>query len=209
MEALSSTKIESTQEQVKELKISNDSLLSISTYTTQADITARIPSQHLEQFLFKTSDLGYFISNSRMDVDDKSLQYLATHLKQQNRAQILNPSNHKKELTSIQVLNRKDEVVDQEIAKRQIDADVNFSTVQLSLFQNSVVKKEIIANYAVGDYQLPFHQNLSNAFYAGWSYFLSFVVAITHLWMFLITAIIVWLFMRRFYQVRKFSIPKV
>lgn len=40
----------------KELKLSKDSLLLISTFTPRADVTVRVPVQHLEEFLFTLSD---------------------------------------------------------------------------------------------------------------------------------------------------------
>jgi hypothetical protein len=87
--------IESREDRSKKLKVSNDSLLQVSIYTTNADITARTPSKNLEAFLFDASDIGYFTSSSQLDIDDKSLDYLASHLKQENRVQFLQSVGNK------------------------------------------------------------------------------------------------------------------
>jgi hypothetical protein len=192
--------IESREDQAKKLKVSEDSSLLISIYSANADITARIPSNKLEDFLFRVSGIGYFTSNSKMTIDDKSLDYLASHLKQQNRLQFLKSAGNKniKGVASFGLLETKDEAIENEIAKRQINADVKYSVVQLKLYQNPVVRKEVIVNDVIEDYKLPFSKNLGNAFYNGWNMFLNFTLALTHLWMFIIAGIVVWVALKHY-----------
>jgi hypothetical protein len=201
--------IESREDQARKLKVSEDSSLLISIYSTDADITARIPSNKLEDFLFRVADIGYFTSNSKMAIDDKSLDYLASHLKQQNRIQFLKSAGNKniKGVASFGLLETKDEAIENEIAKRQIDADVKYSMVQLKLYQNPLVRKEIIVNDVIEDYKLPFSKNLGNAFNNGWNIFLNFILALTHLWMFIIAGIVVWITIK-YYSKRKGVIIK-
>ena len=51
--------------------------------------------------------------------------------------------------------------------------------VSLSLFQNPLVRKEIIANYYTSAYSLPFGKKLAAAFSSGWEYFLK--LSLVHL----------------------------
>lgn len=200
--------IESIEGSRNELKISDDSLMVISTFTPQADITVRIPSENLEEFMFRVADIGYFISSSKMHIDDKSLWYLENLLKQKNRTDVLSkPTGDKrKTLTAHQTIVVKDDVIDQQINNRTVDADVKYSTVNLSLFQNPIVRKEIIVNYVISDYQLPFGQRFSNAIKDGWQYFLVFAIALTHLWMFILLAIAIVLTYKYLHQKRKLSV---
>ena len=193
--------IESREEQTKKLKVSNDTLMQVSIYSTNANITARIPSKSLEAFLFYVSDIGYFTSSTKMDIDDKSLHYLATHLKEENRMQFLNSVGNKnvKGKASFGLIETKDEAIDGEIAKRQIDADVRYSVVHLNLYQNPLVRKEMIANDSIDDYTLSFSKNLGNAFVAGWEIFLNLLLAIVHLWMFIVVGLLTW-FLIKFYR---------
>lgn len=186
-----------------ELKLSSDSLLVITTYTPQADITARIPSEYLETYLYNVSDLGFFTRNSNLHIDDRSLAYLENALKQKNRATALSHTVGTKSVSSATTtIAVRDKAIEQQIANRAIDADVKYSTVTLSLFQNPLVKKEVIANYVIADYQLPFGQRLGNAIADGWQYFLAFVVAIANLWMFLLAGIVL-LLSYKYWQKRK------
>ena len=85
--------LESVEGERKELKISSDSLMIITAYTPHADILARIPSSSLEAFLYSMADLGYYTTNSRLDIVDKSLTYLQNGLKQKNRMDVLSRPN--------------------------------------------------------------------------------------------------------------------
>ncbi|MEO5996505.1 MAG: DUF4349 domain-containing protein [Chitinophagaceae bacterium] len=197
--------LESNEGQTQELKISDDSILAISSYTPSAEITIRVPAQNLEELMRGLAGLGYFTSSSKMDLTDKSLDYLATHLKQQNRTKALTLVNKKnpKDSARARLIITNDEIIEQEIAKRQINADVSYSTIQLRLHQNTLVKKEVIANYFITDYRLGFGKSVVNALSEGWEYFLGFIIILTHLWMFIIVAIIILIIFRYYRYKRK------
>lgn len=176
----------------KELRLSDDSLLVISTAAPQADVTVRVPSQNLEAFLFAVADLGCYTTNSNLKLDDRSLLYLQNALKQKARAEILGKAPAAKTATVAaqqQALALSDQAVDHLISAKTIDADAAYSTVNLGFFQNAVVKRETIANYAVADYRLPFGQRLANALSGGWNAFLNFLLMLLQLWTFVLLAL--------------------
>jgi hypothetical protein len=197
--------LEAVEQSRKELKLSSDSLLVITAVAPHADITARVPSQNLEAFLFGVADLGYLTTSTHLQVDDKSLTYLENALKQKNRTEVLNsPSTKPKSPSSaLQTIAVKDEAIEQDIANRTINAEVNYSTVNLNLYQNVVVRKETIANPYLDNYDLPFWSRLGNALENGWAYFLSFVVGIAHLWLFIGVGVLVVTAYRYWQQRRK------
>ena len=190
--------IDAIEDQTTKLKISSDSLTIISSYIIQGEIIVLVPSKNLEEFIYNVEDLGYFISSSTLDIDDKSFYYLGTQLKTQNRKDILNASVNStlKYSNNRQLINTRDEVTDQEIAKRQIDTDVKYSTVKLSLFQNPLITKETIVSNSVAHYHLPFGKSMCDALSSGWEYFLNFIIALAHLWMFILLAVAGWLSFR-------------
>lgn len=199
--------LEFTEDGRNELKISADSLMVITTATPRGEITARIPYENLEEFMYNVSDLGYFTNSSKLHVDDKSLEYLENLLKQKNRTEVLSkPSSDKSKLPSdLQTIGVKDKIIEQQIYNKAINADVSYSTVHLSLFQNVVVRKEIVANRDLSAYRLPFTLRLSNAFADGWQYFLAFVLVVAHLWMFIVLAIAIFLAYKYLQQKRKLT----
>jgi hypothetical protein len=173
-----------------ELQLSADSLMIVTVATPQANMTIRIPSQNLEAFMYGVADIGYFTRSSTLNIDDRSLQYLENSLKQQSRkAVIAGASVHSdKSFTHTRAIHVSDDVIDKELANKSIDEQVNYSTITLTLYQNQIIRKEVVANYAVADYQLPFSQRLGNAIANGWQMFQSFLLVLAHLWMFVFIA---------------------
>ena len=159
-------------------------------------MTVRVPSEKLEVVLNGAADLGYFTANSTLHIDDRSLAFLENGLKQKNRTG---------SISSQKTIAFKDEMVDRFIQNKTIDADVAYSTVSLRLFQNAIVHKEVIANYVVADYTLPFSQRLGNNLSKGWDYFLGLLLALANLWAFLLSGVAVYIIYRRL-QKRKIII---
>jgi len=182
--------LSSGTESEKALKISADSLLVITTSSPRADVTVRVPAASLERFMYSVADLGYYTSASNLHIDDKSLEYLQNALKQKARTEVLaHAPTAKDSNASLTALAIKDDAIDHQIRNRTIDADANFSTVSLSFFQNSFVRKEVVANYVLTDYELPFGKRLADTIAAGWGYFLDLMLLLTNLWAFLLLAL--------------------
>ncbi len=197
--------LQTTEDARKELRFSPDSTLAITTNTTRADITARIPQQHLQQFMDSVADLGYFTGMRTMHIDDKSLVYLQNALKQKNRTEVLTQrvNSTATVAATVKKIEIKDEAIEQQIANRSIDAEVNYSTVDLSLFENAVVKKEMIANYTLSGYELSFGKKLSNSLQLGWTFFLDLIVTLAHLWIFILLGFATYVGYRYVQQKRK------
>jgi len=192
-----------------ELKVAADSLLVISVFHPEADITVRVPAQNLEAFMNRVTGLGYFTSSSNLQIDDRSLAYLENVMKQQNRASVL-AAGHTgkiKPLTGLQAIHVNDAAIAQEVENYSIDALARYSTVTLHLTQHPLIMKEIIANPAIGDYQLPFSQRLEQALAEGWQYFIALMLALAHLWMFILLGLMMYLSYRHLQQKRKLAAP--
>lgn len=183
----------------RELQVSGDSLVIYSAISPRASITARIPSENLEHFMFAAADKGYFISHSNLNIDDKSLDYLENSLKQKNRSQVLQRSSPAaKPINSIQTIAVKDEITDRLIQNRSIDADVQYSSIELGLYQNALVQKEVIANYSLMGYDLPFFQKLQASLFNGWKIFQSIFLFFANLWVIILLGFLALLVYRYF-----------
>ncbi|MEJ6979387.1 DUF4349 domain-containing protein [Pedobacter sp. P351] len=196
--------IESIDENSKRLEISDDSVQVISSYIIRANMLVRVPTAKLDQFIEEVSATAAYIQNSQLHIEDKSLDYLSAEMKKQNRRQLLKNEagkNHKTDET-ITLADQTDQLIEQQIQNKKIDADVNYSTIQLSFFQNALIRSEVVANNKLSDYRLPFAKSMNNAFFNGWNYFLTFIIAIANLWMFIVAGIMV-VFSYRYYKVRK------
>ena len=196
--------IQSVDENSKRLKISDDSLKVLSSYIIKANMLVRVPTINLDQFIEEISAAAVHIQNSQLHIEDKSLNYLSAQLKRQNSQDLLKSEagkNHKTE-ESVSLADEKDQLIEQQIQNKQIDADVKYSTVQLNFYQNALMRTEVVANNNLSDYQLPFARSMSNAFFNGWDYFLIFIIGIANLWMFLVAGVVV-IFSYRYYKTKK------
>ena len=197
--------IESNEGPTKELKISNDSVLIITAYTPSAVLTARIPTENLEDFIFAITDQSDFVYNASLDIEDKSLSYLSHQFQEKARTKALAIDTAKlpRRLTAVQAINISDEAINRDIARRQIDADVNYSTVSLHLTQNALIRKEVVVNNRLDEYHLPFAQRFQDALKAGAEFFLVFIVALSHFWVFILLALAAWLTWKFYRSPRK------
>lgn len=186
--------IQTEEENSKLLSLSHDSLQSISTYRVKAEMLVRVPAENLEVFMQQIGNQATVIHKSSLAIEDKSFEYLSARMKQQNRADFVSDANSKKTKVSesVTVLDEKDKAVDLAIANKRVIADLQYSTVQLNFFQNSVLRKETMANTDLADYQMPFFKSLKDAFLDGWKYFLNLILILTHLWTFIALVLIIY-----------------
>ena len=199
--------IESADENSKRLAISEDSVQVINSYVVKANMLVSVPTEKLDEFIGVVSASASHIQNIQLKIEDKSLDYLAGKMKQQNTQQLLRDKVGKNQKTaeSLSLLELNNSRVDQQVANRKIDATVNYSTVQLSFYQNPLVRTEVMAKDDLSGYKLPFLSSIKNSFFNGWGYFLSFVIGVVNLWMFILAGIVV-IATYRYFKLRKVSI---
>jgi hypothetical protein len=188
----------STAERSDDVRFSNDSVMRVTSFNTTAEMTVKIPSVKLEDFLNQVGHLGIYVNDRRMDITDKSLDYLSAHLKLKSLTELI--SQQKKGKVIIKkpedVLNLKNDMIDQQIGNRQIDDAVKNSIVTLSFYQSNTINKEIIANDDPSAYKLPFFKRLGMAVANGWGLFVDVIIGMANIWMFLFAGIGAWMIIR-------------
>jgi hypothetical protein len=190
-------KMGSTVENSQDIRKSKDSILQVSVLYTTAEMTLKIPSEKLEDFMTRVSHMTTRISSRQMDVDDKSLDYLAAQLKVKNKKEFINNQKDKSALKNANaVLGVKDNMVDEQINNQRTNDAVRYSVITLSFFENNTVNKEVIANTDPSAYQLPFFDRLLMALANGWSIFTELLIGIANLWIFILVGIGLWMLFR-------------
>jgi len=174
--------------------LGNDSIMLVSAYNTTADMTVKIPSEQLEKFVNQVSHMGIYVNSSNMDIEDRSLDYLSSKLKAENREELVTQQKsgkitlkHPNEILSV-----KDDIVDKQISNLKTDEDVTYSTITLSFYQSDTISKETIANDDPSAYNIPLFQRLALAFENGWAIFVDMVVGLVNLWMFILAGLAIW-----------------
>jgi len=178
-------------ENSQDIRISDDSLMRVSAFNTNADMTVRIPSEKLEDFMNHVSHLGIYLTARQMDIADLSLDYLSDKLKIQSRAELVAQQKAGKVVIKDpqKVLWLKDDLVDGQINNRRIDAAVKYSTISLNFYQSNTIVKEMIANDDPSAYQLPFFKRLLMAFANGWFMFTELILGLANLWVFVLAGV--------------------
>lgn len=190
-------KMGSTVENSQDIRKSKDSILQVSVLNTTAEMTLKIPSEKLEEFMTRVSHMTTRISSRQMDVDDKSLDYLAAQLKVKNKKDFVKNQQEKTALKNADaVLAVKDNMVDEQINNQRTNDAVRYSVITLSFFENNSVNKEVIANNDPSVYQLLFFDRLLMALANGWAIFTEIIIGIANLWVLILAGIGLWMLFR-------------
>ena len=196
----------SSADETHDIRLSNDSVMRVSAFNTTADMTVKIPSEKIESFLNTVSKLSLYVNVRRMDIEDKSLDYLSAQLKLNSRNQLI--AQQKQGKITIKdpgaILNLKDDLVDEQINNRKINDEVKYSVISLSFYQSNTINKEVVANDDPSTYNLPFLSRFGMAFSNGWYLFKELVILLADIWVFIVIGAGVWLFAR--YYKRKIRV---
>ena len=196
--------LESFIEKSEKTPISGDSVIIVSSYSTHSNMVVRIPSEKMEDFLYAVGKLAIFVDAWNMHIDDKSLDYLSARMKSTSRSKFVKDQRKNAQAETgdaTEVLHVNDDLIDHKVSNMKIDDSVKYSTISLNLYQNSLISKEVTANNNLSNYQLPFFTRMGNSFGYGWVLFKDFLIAITHIWIFIALGVCIWLAIR--YKVRK------
>ena len=194
----------SSANETHDVRLSNDSVMRVSAFNTTADMTVKIPSEKIESFLNTVSKLSLYVNVRRMDIEDRSLDYLSSQLKLNSRNQLISQQKQGKIIIKDPgaVLNLKDDQVDEQINNRKINDEVKYSVVSLNFYQSNTINKEIVANDDPSTYNLPFFSRFGMAFSNGWYLFKELVILLADIWVFIIIGTGIWIF-ARYYNKRK------
>ena len=186
--------VASTVEQTHDVKLNNDSVMRISSVNTNADMTVKLPVEKVDAFLNAVAQMGLYVTERKMDIEDRSLDYLQYSLKLKNRLDLV--AREKTGKVTIKnptaVLNLKDDLVDEQINSKMIDDAVKYSTISLSFYQNNAIYKEVVADDDPSAYDLPFFSRAINALDNGWHLFGSIIIGLMNLWVLIVAGIVVW-----------------
>jgi hypothetical protein len=194
----------STPERGEDIRVSKDSVMRVTSFSTTADIMVKVPSVKLEKFMDSVQTMGIYVTNRNLDITDKSLDYLSAQMKLKSRTELIGQQKKGKVIIKnpADVLNLKDDMIDQQIDNRQIDDEVKNSVVTLNFYQSNTVSKEVIANDDPSAYGLPFFKRLGMAMENGCEIFVDVIIGIANVWLFIALGIGMWVIIR-YYKRKK------
>ncbi|MES2269224.1 MAG: DUF4349 domain-containing protein [Bacteroidota bacterium] len=184
----------SSIERSEDIRLSTDSVMRVSAFNTTADMTVKIPSEKLEDFMMSVSHMGIYVNSRKMDIEDKSLDYLSAKLKLKNRREMVaqQKTGKIKIKDPAAVLWLKDDMIDGQINNQRIDEAVNYSVVSLNFYQSNTIYKEHIANDDPSAYKMPFFNRLLMALGNGWALFIELLLVLANLWVLILAGVGLW-----------------
>jgi hypothetical protein len=189
-------------------RVSEDSVMRISAFYTSAQMTVKVPSAKLDEYLDSVAKLGVYVSTRSMDIEDKSLDYLSARMKLNSRKDMVDQQKKGKIVIKdpSAVLNLRDDLVDEQIYNRRIDEAVKYSVVNLSFYQSNTIFKEIIANDDPSSYNLPFFKRVGLALNNGWYIFKEALLVLANVWVFVLAGVALWQIII-YYRRKRHAVP--
>ncbi|MCO4291735.1 DUF4349 domain-containing protein [Solitalea sp. MAHUQ-68] len=209
------TNLNSNVDYTNTTKVSADSSVESKYVTVTNEMTIRVPNTKLDTTLKDIAKLVDFLDYRIIKADDVSLQLLSNNLTQQritrnerrltnaidNRGKKLNETSNAEET----LLNKQEEADNAKISNLNLEDQINFSTVQLSIYQRQLVKQELIANQEnIRQYEPGFFSKAKESFITGFEILSDLIVFIIRLWALILLAVIAFILYKRYgYKLRK------
>ena len=173
--------------------ISGDSSVIITHFTVTNSIIIRVPNAKLDTTLKLISKNIVFLDYRIIKADDVALQLLSNNLtirrSDQNEARLKNAIDNRgkklNETTSAEelLLNKQELADNARIANLSLKDQINFSTINLTIYQNQGVNYEKIAREKNSKlYEPSFGYRILDSLSFGWSIFEAIIVFLLNLW---------------------------
>lgn len=202
------TNLTSNIDDVTSIPVSADSSLETTAYTVTNSITLRVPNIRLDTTLKEIAKNIDYLDYRIIKAEDVALQILFNNLVQKhsskNAVRLSNAidSRGKKleETTNAEelLLNKEEESDNAKIANLSIADQINYSTVNISIYQRQAIKRTLIANNKnIDAYELGFGSKMLEAIKIGWKMLETFFVLITKLWWVFLLALIAYIIYKK------------
>lgn len=203
------TNLTSTIDYTSNTAISADSTLETTYYTVTNTITLRVPNTKLDTTLKEIANNIDYLDYRIIKAEDVALQILSNSLTQKRSVKnekrltdaIDNRGKKLKETTlAEELLLRKQEQADNaKISNLSLTDQINFSTINLSIYQRQTIKRELIINDKnIDAYEPSFGSKILDALKYGWQVLETFLVFLAKLWGLFLFAIIAFFFYKKY-----------
>lgn len=209
------TNLSSNIDNVATTVVSADSSLETTYYTVSNSITLRVPNTRLDTTLKEISQNIDYLDYRIIKADDVALQIFSNKLTQKrsekNEERLTSAIDSRgKKLTETtlaeEVLLSKQEQADNaKINNLSLADQINFSTINLNIYQRQTIKRELIANDKnIEAFEPGFGREILEALKFGWDILATFIVFLVKLWGLFLFGIVVYFIYRKYVlKVRK------
>lgn len=195
------TNLTSNIDDVTTIPVNADSSLETTAYTVINSVILRVPNIRLDTTLKEIAKNIDYLDYRIIKAEDVALQILSNNLTQKRSAKnatrlsnaIDNRGKKLEETTNAEelLLNKEEESDNAKIANLSMTDQVNYSTVNISMYQRQAIKRTVIANDKNIDiYEPGLGSKMLEAIKLGWKILEAFFVFVTKIWSIILAAII-------------------
>jgi len=190
------------------LEVSRDSILHITSYRVNNQLTIRLPQDSLDLFMGDLTKWLVFLDHRTIKAEDVTTALKSNDMRSKRAANyeqrytkaIDNQGEKLDETTTAEdkLLQQQNEADQNVLNQEALRHKVQYSTLNLNIYQAETIHRNMIENYRkIEQYEPSFWAKLADSFAVGWKSILSFFVAITVIWPFwIIVAVGAWLVLR-------------
>lgn len=211
---VTNTNLHSDISERKETKISLDSARVNTKYTTENEITIRIPNTRLDTVVKSISRQVEFLDARNIKADDVSLQFLANQMARQRSQEhgnrlvkaIDNKGTKLNQIVAAEddLATKKQLADDNQVMNLTLKDEVDFSTLTLEIYQPETVRSETIAVYNVPRPNVGFQ--LLEALRDGWYLLEGLLAFVVQLWSLIVLALLgIWLYQKHVKKLKPVS----
>jgi len=208
------TNLSSNIDEVKTVSVSADSSLETTYYTVTNSITLRVPNTRLDSTLREIAADIEFLDYRIIKADDVALLMLSNTLAEKRAARsgqrlskAIDEKGQKIDETveaESRLLSAQDMADHAKISNRYLSDQVNFSTINLIIYQRQSVNRELISNNKnIEEYEPGFGSRFVESLRTGWRILESIVLFLINLWAVFLLAVIIYLLYRYLGRKRK------
>ncbi len=203
------TKLNSDISSKMTIPISADSSLETTFFVVENTMTLRVPNTQLDTTLKTIAKLIDFLDYRIIKADDVGLQVLANSLTQQrvnrhsarltdaidNRGKKLHETTNAEE----NLLDKQEQSDNAKIANLELKDQINYSTIQLFIYQRTDIKREVVCNYKnIDAYEPGFGAKLKESLKFGWEILEALVLFVSKLWTLILIAFIIFFVVKKY-----------
>ena len=191
-----------------ETPMSSDSVMRVSSIQISNNIVLRVPNQHLDTFLMELSSLYTFLDNRTVNSNDVTLDFIKNQLKAQIRdnavKRIQSASDNKgKNLDDMtdpenSIVEMKDAAIDHQIANLETDYNIEYSNVNLEIYQDEIIVRAMKMNPSVLVATSNVGYRLITALKNGGEILVDILIGIVNMWAIILCAVLAWWMFRKY-----------
>lgn len=186
-----------------EYRVSKDSMMVVGVNNIENNIILRVPEFYLDSALFYIGKIWIKLDERSINAEDVTITILSNELRAklyQKTATHINTAADKNQNRLNDVVNAEqtaanylENTITKKIENLELQDKIDYSTITLSIYQDKVLYKEMIANVDTEQYAQRFGSELVDSLAFGWKIFKAFLLFLVKCWSLILISLVIFL----------------